>query len=279
MKKLTGIGRENEKYFAPFLMGIGDGPGILRIGLISDNEAVGAMAASVIDERADIIQFYIRDDARRKGNGRLLLSSFLDTMHDGGILGISAFYPKDAVLDSFFLSMGFLVLPGDELCVLNVEEILGMKRIMKLRELQFKEEIRSLSELTGAQRASLLELLGSTGISEEDFFAISPDPVLSAVVVRERKAEGALLVKKEGELCLIELLVSEKEAGDLNPQKLLSRLTGFILRDPGISALGFHAYDEHVLRYAERLVGDPSMVKREAKTGMASLVLEEMGEQ
>ena len=111
-------------------------------------------------------------------------------------------------------------------------------------------------------------------ISEEDYYVISPDPVLSSVVVRERRTEGALLVKKTGTMCLIELLVNGKEAPNSNPQKLLSHLTGFILRDPGIGELCFHAYDEHVLRYVKRLLGDASLVKREARTGMAVLTLE-----
>ena len=274
MKSLTGIGKQNMDYFSPLLMGIGEDEGILLIGLIEDGKAVGALAASVSDGYAALLHLFVAEDARGRGNGRFLLQGFLSSVREAGLMGVSVFYPCNEALDSLFAGEGFLVVPGNELCVMEVGSVLGSSQIKKLRDLEPGNDVKPLSALSPVENAALFTLLNGSDVSGEDFLVLSPDRDLSSVVIRNKKAEAVLLVRKQEEQCLIQLLLSGSDSGTANLTKLLSRLTTQIFTDPEIEELAFHPDDQHVLRFAETLAEDKKKVKRVAYTNAASLSFE-----
>ena len=275
MRTLTAIGKQNESFFAPFLMGIPISEGILRFGVIEDQKACGALAASVSQNDATLLQLYIAEPSRKKGHASALLSAFLKLMKSAGVPFVYASYGKDEVMDHLLTSQGFFVLPGDEIVRLLVEDLLVSEEVKKLRRREIRNpHLHPLSALSPKERSSMHQLLETECITNEDYSAFAPDPELSAVIFKEEKATALLLAKKDEGRCLVQFLCNADPNAPLNAQNLMIHLTQQILIDPDLYELCFYAEEDHMLEFAERLVGDPKLIRRESLTSIASLTTE-----
>ena len=275
MRTLTAIGKQNESFFAPFLTGIPISEGILRFGVIEDQKACGALAASVSPDEATLLQLYIAEPSRKKGHASALLSAFLKLMKSAGVPFVYASYGKDEVMDHLLTSQGFFVLPGDEIVRLLVEDLLVSEEVKKLRRREIRNpHLHPLSALSPKERSSMHQLLETECITNEDYSAFAPDPELSAVILKEEKATALLLAKKNEGRCLVQFLCNADRSAPLNAQNLMIHLTQQILIDPDLYELCFYAEEDHMLEFAERLVGDPKLIRRESLTSIASLTTE-----
>ena len=278
MRVLTQIGKKNEEFFSPLLMGAEAEEGVIRLGVISDGHSAGVLTASIHEEEASILHLYVREEDRHKGNGGALLSEFLSAIEGAGIESVTAAYPANEAVDSLLTREGFLVLPGDEICILEVDDLLSSKQVLKIREQEIDaKKLHTLSSLSIREKAEFMAMLSEESLYSEDLAALDPDEELSAVVFSEEKARAALLAQKAENRCLVQFLCNTDRKAPRNLQYLLIHLTKQILMDVSFQQLCFYAEDTNMVQFAQKMVGDASLVKREVLTSTAGLVFSEGG--
>ena len=275
MRTLTRIGKENEKCFAPFLQGVPVQEEVFRLGLLEEGKPVGAVAAMIEEDRADLLQLYVVPSARKKGNGRFLMKSFLSAAEKGGLTGVCAVYPVNPGMDRIFETEGFLVLPGDSLLMIRKQDAASSPQAKRWKKEKMPEslKLRSVASLTPKERNEMYAFLEEEELSRADLGAVSAEEELSAVILKEDQVEAVLIAGKQRDFYLVEFLASRSKGDAASVMRLLSHVTERASEDPVCKWLGFYAGDPHVRAFAEKLAGDPSLIQEDRITGFASAVL------
>ena len=273
MRKVTGIGKGNEAYFEPLLMGTAAGEDILRFGVIEDGAAAGVMAVAASDGRADILWIYVLEEYRRRGIAREMLETFLDEAQDQeSFVGVSAVYPHSEAMDTLLTSEGFLVIPGEPICMIDTADALNSERLQNILSTKIAPSVESLEELGLMERKQLQNLLLHGRIQGQDLQILGYDQQLSAVVTEEEGGpEAVLLAGRDHERCLLQFLYNSRSDEPDNLLQLVRYLTQAIQGDESLKQLCFSPESAHIRRFAEKLVSDPELIREEVLTRVASL--------
>ena len=275
MREITRVGQENLIAFSPLLMGVKERDKILVLGCIEDGRAAGVLAAMLDSEdgRADIVHLYVAEKERKRGIGTSLLTAMIDLAEKGGIKVLYVCFPVDEGLTALFENAGFLVLPGESLCVLDPKKLADSKVFRQIRTAKGSVYLRSLSQLTHAEQTQFLALLAKEEIEEASLPLQHLDMDFSAAVVREHRVEGILLSSKLEHRCMIHYLSNTNDNEPEDVLYLLRHLTEAVLSDPEVEEVCFFASNPKIRRLAEKLCGGPEQLKNEQATANASLIL------
>lgn len=272
MRTITSIGKGNESFFNPLFMGAPTGEGIVRLGVIENGRAAAALSAAVNDGRADLGWFYVDEELRRKGIGRFLLESFLEDAEDGGMTCVYACYPCNEALDALFADEGFLVMPGEPFCSLDTAEALATERVTAILNSNLNSNVRMLKDLGVMDRKELMQILNSEHLMKQDLDTLACDQELSAVVKEEAAGpEAVLLSDRQDNRYLLQYLYNDRSDEPDNLLQLIRYLAESIRDDPSFSELCFSPASSHIRKFTEKLVSDPSLIREQTLTSVATL--------
>lgn len=269
--EITSIGNENFEYFEPYTFGPLS-PEQSALGLIEEEEAVGAVVVSENEGVCTIDSLFVDPEHQRKGGGTLLMNALKDCGEETGMRDFLIFYNEDEAVTGFLRKQDFTCMPKGYVMEITVDQILSSETFKKLRGKEPEEGVRLFRELSHQEMYGLKEMLQKEGFPEDLLTRQDLEPELSFALFDHEKPEGVLLANKIEEGVFVSLLLAE----DNNNQSLLRKLLS-----PFANALSHHAKKGSVLQFVnrneklketlEKMIGEKFTVSGETWMGFLSL--------
>ena len=218
--EITSIGNENFEYFEPYTFGPLS-PEQSALGLIEEEEAVGAVVVSENEGVCTIDSLFVDPEHQRKGGGTLLMNALKDCGEETGMRDFLIFYNEDEAVTAFLRKTGFTCMPKGAVMELPVDRILSSDTFQKLRGKELDKGIRLVKDLSKQEIGSLQDMIGENGFMTDLLTRQDLVPELSYTAFEGETPEGILIANREEEDIFVSLLlVQEENQGIL--RKLLS---------------------------------------------------------
>ena len=209
--QITRIGDKNLEFFLPLLDSEPSSDEI-ALGVIEDGEPVAA-ASFRMDEGACLIgTFFVAESYRRKGIGSFLLGELMKACGEIGAGQFICFYRADDALTEFLSRSGFFCAPSSPMISFHVKDMLNSPRWNRLTEKLSTEHVRSVSHLTGGERAALAGQLEEMGFDRSLLAEGSFDPDISFYSSSSGRIVSLLLSFWEEGRIYISLLASLQQS-------------------------------------------------------------------
>ena len=268
--EITSIGNENFEYFEPYTFGPLS-PEQSALGLIEEEEAVGAVVVSENEGVCTIDSLFVDPEHQRKGGGTLLMNALKDCGEETGMRDFLIFYNEDEAVTAFLRKTGFTCMPKGAVMELPVDRILSSDTFQKLRGKELDKGIRLVKDLSKQEIGSLQDMIGENGFMTDLLTRQDLVPELSYTAFEGETPEGILIANREEEDIFVSLLlVQEENQGIL--RKLLSAFANSLSHQAKKgSNLRFVNRNEKLKETLEKMIGEKFTVSGQTWMGFLSL--------
>ena len=161
--QITRITKENEKFFGPFLTrgALYASPNLIRLGVIEDNRAAGALSAVMHDAHIDITSLYVLPEFRRQGFGSALVDALESASRYRGIETISAEFLEDDDSTAFFDHLGYDLFSRFEQYSFTLGELMRSQIGKRYIEGKDPKHVVNISDMPSSDRKILDQHIGT----------------------------------------------------------------------------------------------------------------------
>ncbi len=268
--EITSIGKENLEEFKLFTGGT---PALdeCALGLIEEDEAVGALVLSEEDGVCTIESIFVVPEHRRKGGGTLLLNALKECGSEAGIKDFLIYYGEDEILTVFLRKQGFTCMKKAEVMEISVNMILSSETFQKLRGKEPEEGIRFLKDLSKQETKALQDMITEGGFQRDLLEGPDLVPELSYAAFEGEKPEGVLIANRVDEDIFVSLLLVDDNKQSIL-RKLLSAFSNSLIHQAKKgSVLKFINRNEKLKATLEKMIGQTFTASGQTWMGVLSL--------
>ncbi len=275
MATIAEIGKKNYPYFSAILPEQEKSEGAMRIGLIEEDKAVGAVEIKRRDGVCEIDSIYVLPKERKKGYGKQLMQAVERLCADNSLISVWADYGTDPELTAFFEKLGYVVLDGNLLYEAPLSAFCDEKRLGKYVKKGDTDSLQPLKSLKKQELRTLSDLLVKGRYAPDSFVMAECDENLSLVHRGENgRVDACLLSSVMDKKVFITILFN----GTRRLKLVIYLLTEFAKRaradKRGFDTLCFYSEKEKVVRLARKMVEDETVITGSVRTQSAIKVLE-----
>ena len=275
MATLAEIGKKNYPYFSAILPEREQTEDSVRIGLMEEKRAVGAVEVKRREGVCEIGSIYVLPGERNKGFGTQLLQAVEKLSTDNNLISIWADYGTDPALSGFFEKLGYVVLDGNTVYEAPISAFCDEKKLGKYVKKTDTSSLRTVGKLTKQEQKTLSDLLIRGKYAPDSFVMAECDKDLSLVHQDDQgRVDACLLSSVMDKRVFITLIFN----GTRRLKLVVFLLWEFARRaradKRGFETLCFYSEKEKVVRLAKLMVEDEKVLTETIRTQSAIKVLD-----